>query len=180
MSTRQRDWLKNYNCFFITTTFKDWLPLFINEDYFSIVADSITFCLKKYDVLLIAYVFMPTHIHMVLFFNDKIDPSGFMRDLKKYTSAKIRNLLIADKRLDEIQNIRYKKYGQNYKVWMDRFDCVIIKSKKVLLTKIKYIHENPIRKDLVIKPEEWQYSSAYYYKTDIQKIINVTHAGNIC
>jgi len=179
MSTRQRNWLKYFNCFFITTTFKDWLPLFINEDYYKIVTDSLLFCLNKYNASLISYVLMPTHIHLILFFNDKIDVSGFMRDMKKFTSVEIRKLIRLEHRKEVLNHILYHSHGQNYKVWMDRFDCVFIKSKKVLFTKMKYIHENPLRKGLVEREEDWMFSSASFYKTEIQGQLPITHAGQI-
>ena len=179
MSTRQRDWLHNFNCFFVTTTFKDWLKLFINDTYYRVVGDSIKFCLRKYDALLIAYVLMPTHIHLVIFFNDKMDISGFMRDLKKYTSFRIRELLEKEDRVNLLKEIEYHKHSQKHKIWMDRFDCVLIKSARVLFTKIKYIHSNPYRKELVAREEDWIYSSSGYYKTEIEGFLPVTHAGKI-
>ena len=179
MSTRQREWLKYFNCFFITTTFKNWLKLFINEEYYSVVIESIRFCLIKYNVHIIYCVLMPTHLHLILFYDDKIDVSGFMRDMKKYTSVIIRDMIKKERREEELRAISYHKSGQMYKVWMDRFDCVFIKSKKVLLTKIKYIHENPLRKGLVNKEEEWKYSSAGYYKTEVEGVLPITHAGQI-
>jgi len=179
MSTRARDFIDKYNCFFITTTFNDWMPLFINDNYYKIVIDSIRYCLDKYNAQLIAYVLMPNHLHMVLFYNDKVDVSGFMRDLKKYTSVKIRDMLFADERKEEIKKILYVKHGQNYKVWKTRFDAVIIKHGKVLVTKMKYIHENPLRKGLVEREEDWKYSSAGYYKTEKQGLLPITHAWKI-
>ena len=179
MSTRSRDFVTSYNCFFITTTFNDWIPLFINDNYYMIVVDSIKYCLIKYDVELISYVLMPTHIHMVLFYNEKIDVSGFMRDMKKYTSVKIRNLLTKESREKELDKIRYYKNGQKFKVWKDRFDCVIIKHSKVLLTKIRYIHNNPLRKGLVEKDEDWKHSSALYCKTELPGELPITHAWKI-
>jgi hypothetical protein len=102
-----------------------------------------------------------------------------MRDMKKFTSVKIRNLLFEENRASEIERIKYQKEGQKFKVWKDRYDCVIIKHGKVLLTKMKYIHENPVRKGFVDGEENWLYSSARFYKTELQGILPVTHAGKI-
>ena len=71
-----------------------------------------------------------------------------MRDFKKFTSAKLRKQIFKDNRYEIITNILYEQRTQKYKIWMDRFDSVIIKSKKVLFTKIEYIHNNPVRKKL--------------------------------
>jgi putative transposase len=115
---------------FIITTSKNWLILFIDDSYYEVVADSLKFCLNKYNVELLGYVFMPTHVHLILFYNEKSEVSGFMRDMKKYTSVKIRDKLIEEGRI-EVEKIKYNKNGHYYKVWKDRFDCVIIKNGKI-------------------------------------------------
>ena len=49
---------------------------------------------------------------------------------------------------------------------MDRSDKVVIVTEKVLATKLKYIHENPVRAGLVYKAEDYLYSSANDYLTN--------------
>jgi putative transposase len=179
MSTRRRDILELYNCFFITTTFTDWIRLLIKEEYYMIIINSIMFCQKKYEADLIAYVLMPNHIHLILFYNNKIDVSGFLRDMKKYTSVKIRQLLEQEGEEKILNEMVYKKYGQKYKIWKDRFDALMIRHKSVLLTKIKYIHNNPVKSGLVERAEEWRYSSANYYVTEEEGILPIKHAWKI-
>jgi putative transposase len=130
MSTRRRDIISLYNCFFITTTFNDWLHLFLNHKYYLIVINSIIFCLKKYNAEIIAYVLMPNHIHLILFYNEKADISGFMRDLKKYTSTRIRQMLEKDGKDITVKKLRYNKFGQKFKIWKNRFDAIIIRNRK--------------------------------------------------
>ena len=93
MSTRKRGIFQTNNCFFVSTTFRDWLSLLINDEYYKIITHSIAYCLMKYKADLIAYVLMPNHVHMVLFFSDQPMVSEFMRDFKKFTSTKIRQSL---------------------------------------------------------------------------------------
>ena len=49
---------------------------------------------------------------------------------------------------------------QNYKIWQDKFHPKSIYTPEFLMQKLEYIHKNPIRKELVNKPEHWKYSSA--------------------
>ena len=179
MSTRLRDFVDQFNCFFVTTTFNDWMPLFINDNYYLLVIDSLKFCLNKYKAEIIAYVLMPNHIHLVLFYTDKIDLSGFMRDFKKYTSSKIRQQLFKEGREKELEELRYIRYGQMFKIWKDRFDAVVIRNKNVLVTKMKYIHNNPVKKGLVEREKDWKYSSSSFYLTGKEGIIPITHAWKI-
>ncbi len=179
MSTRKRDILELYNCFVITTTFNNWLKLLFEDKYYFEILNSIKFCLNKYNAELIAYVLMPNHIHLVLFYNEKTDVSGFMRDFKKYTSTRIRQLLEKDGKTTIVENLRYNINLQKFKIWKDRFDAVIIKHKNVLLTKINYIHNNPVKYGLVEKEEDWKYSSSGFYKTGEQGLITIKHAWEI-
>jgi len=187
MSTRKRHMFSEYNCFFITTTFKDWIPLLINDNYYNIICESLDFCLDKYNADLIAYVLMPDHIHLIVYFNKETNVSGFMRDFKKYSSVRIRKNLEEEKKVNIIEQLVFNKYGQKFKVWQNRFDAVLIKSKEVLLTKMEYIHHNPVRKGLVTQPVDWIYSSAGYYlnstkETSInatKEILTLRHAGEI-
>jgi len=179
MSTRKRDILPTNNCFFITTTFRDWLSLLINDKYYQIIIDSIAFCLVKYKADLIVYSLMPNHIHMVLFFGDQPRIPEFMRDLKKYTSTKIRQNLDHDHRSALIEKLRFEKGMQRFKVWKERYDAVIIRDQRVLATKINYIHENSVRKGLVENPEDWEFSSAKYYLNGQQGRLPIRNAGEI-
>ncbi|NLT49406.1 MAG: hypothetical protein GXX85_00640 [Ignavibacteria bacterium] len=179
MCTRKRDIIEFYNCYFVTTTFNSWLHLLMDERFYKIIIESLKFCIEKYKCSLIAYVLMPNHIHLILFYNDKPEVSGFMRDFKKYTSVKIRQLLQCEEQNGIVEKLKYEKAGQKYKVWQDRFDAVIIRHKNVLITKMKYIHNNPVKNGLVEKAEDWNYSSAGFYVTEKEMYIPVTHAWKI-
>ena len=179
MSTRRRDIFESYNCFFITTTFNDWIRLLINNEYYMIIINSILFCIKKYDVDVIAYVLMPNHIHLILFYNNKVNVSGLLRDLKKYTSVKIREKLVQDGKESILDRLAYRKNGQKFKVWKDRFDAVVILNKNILLTKMNYIHNNPVKSGLVERTQDWKYSSAGYYLTEKAGLLPITHAWKI-
>lgn len=168
-----------YNCFFITSTFNSWLELMINEECYQVLAETLNFYNSKFNSKTIAYVFMPNHIHLILYFEELTNLSDFMRSFKNYSSKRIREIIEKSDNVKLLEKIRYEKHNQKYKVWMDRFDSVIIKSSEVLLTKIKYIHKNPIKKKLVKNESDWKYSSANFYHSGVQNIIPIEHAGLI-
>ena len=53
--------------------------------------------------------------------------------------------------------------NQSFKLWMDDDKPEVIVSRKFFLQKMKYIHENPVRKGLVIEDKDYPYSSARDY-----------------
>ena len=60
-------------------------------------------------------------------------------------------------------NVFSKKKRQNYKIWRDEFHPKAIYTHEFLLQKMEYMRSNAGRKDLVLKPEYWRYSSAPTY-----------------
>jgi len=134
------------SCFFVTTSFLDRKKLGQVERVYSELANSLEFCLEKYNALLPGYVFMPSHIHLLIVIDGK-SLAGFMRDFKKFTSQKA-----------------LKDHGMNNtKVWMPRYDRVAIYTEQVFRTKLEYIHNNPIKSGLVKNKEDWSWSSARCY-----------------
>ena len=178
MSTRHQYYNQD-NLFFVTTTIKDWINIFDIETYKKILIDTLTFCIEKYSVDLIAYVIMPNHIHFILFFKEKTKLSDFMRDFKKYSSRQIRLELQKDNNINILELIRFQKGEQLYKVWQDGFDAKIIRGNDMLITKIEYIHNNPVRKGLVENAEEWEDSSAGFYCGKENKYFNLRQVVEI-
>ena len=137
-------------CFFVTTTFRDWRPHGNSPGFYEDLVESLRFCLDKYAARLAGYALMPSHVHLVVFANGT-QLSGMMRDFKKYTGQKI----AADR-------------GIKGGIWMPRYDRVATWSENVMRTKLEYIHQNRVKARLVAVATEWQWSSAGDYLTDRQ------------
>ncbi|HEY5614884.1 MAG TPA: transposase, partial [Bacteroidota bacterium] len=60
-----------------------------------------------------------------------------------------------------------------YKVWQQGSHPEAITSQKFFVQKLNYIHENPVRKGYVEKPEHWVYSSARNYFLGDDTIIKI-------
>jgi len=152
--------------YFITTTVVDFQPVLTQSGVPEILYDSLAFYRIKYAFRLNAYVIMPHHIHLLIHIDTKTNISDIMRDFKKYTSVQIHKYLIELKSpfLEKFL-IRGRNAGQKFKLWMNRSDKVVIVTEKILTTKLHYIHENPVRARLVIRSEDYPYSSAGFYLT---------------
>ncbi len=169
---------KQGNLYFITTTVENFLKIFsLNESYPLILINSLKHQIIEHDATLIAYVIMPNHLHLILYIPNGESVSDFMRDFKKYTSTKIRQMLDCQNYKDLVERLRSNAKGKKnrvFKFWMDRFDDLIITTEKTLGVKINYIHNNPIKERLVDKPEDWKFSSARNYILDDHSIISVS------
>lgn len=162
---------KQPNLHFVTTTVKNFEKIFANDIYCDILINSLKFLLKRTNSRLIAYVIMPSHIHLILDISEGESLSDFMRDFKRFTSKKITE---TTKELNEkgILDKLTNNFG-GFKIWMDRFDSSVITSISVLETKINYIHNNPVKAGLINEITDWKYSSARNYYADDNSVIEV-------
>ncbi len=121
---RNRVNIEQYACYFITTTMVDWLHLLLDDTYYTVLSDSMNYYCDKYNARVYGYVWMPNHIHCLLYFEDASLMPSLLRDFKKFTSAQIRRKLEEDKSEIVRQRLSYHVRTQKYKIWMDRYDAV--------------------------------------------------------
>ena len=162
MGLRGRTLLTEERLFFITTTCYKWYNLLDSEECKSIICENIKFYNHAYLAQTTGYVIMPNHFHLILYFKEKSNLSGFMRDFKKFSAYAIRGWLETNN-ADMLEMIRINSSKQKFKVWQDRFDDLYLENRKTLEVKLEYIHQNPVKKGLVSLPEEYRYSSARFY-----------------
>ncbi|HET6991369.1 MAG TPA: transposase, partial [Bacteroidia bacterium] len=141
--------------------------------------ESIKFVNEKYSCEIISYVWMPNHIHLICYFTGQNKLIEYMRDFKKYTSIKIRDHIYESKNQELIAAIQYAHRKQKIKIWQDRFDDLHLFRGKTLLQKLRYIHNNPVRRGLC--SSVWEYadsSAAFYINGEVSKI-PIRHCSEI-
>jgi putative transposase len=177
MGLRNRSLFLDKNCFFVTTTCRNWLPLLRPDLNKKIVCDSISFVNNKFKCCILGYVIMPNHIHLILFFKENNQLSAWMRDMKKFTSTEIRRAIDRSGNSALLEKLRFAENDRVFKIWEDRFDDLYLENKRLLEQKLKYIHLNPLqaRWRLVMLPHEYTYSSAMFYETGTQSGIEVVN-----
>jgi REP element-mobilizing transposase RayT len=158
---------KEGHTFFVTTTVVEFARIFsCGTVYYDILVGSLRHVLHEHRAPLLAYVLMPSHVHLIPAMPAGESISDLMRDFKKYTSTTIREQLQRERReafLETLHRNGKLKKHQEFKLWMDRFDDNVIRDDKTLATKIEYIHNNPVKAGFVSTPEDWIYSSAADY-----------------
>jgi len=90
-----------------------------------------------------AFVLMPNHLHVLL------TPS-------RTTSIEKAMQLIKGASSHEI----HKHLGTRMEIWQSGFHEATIRDASDYLSKIRYIHQNPVAAGLAPSPEEWAWSSA--------------------
>ena len=89
-----------------------------------------------------AFVVMPDHYHLVMRLNQGVDLSSIMQKMGSFTANSIN-----------------KKAGPLGEVWQRGYYDRAIRKSEDIRAVVEYIYNNPVRKGLVAKPEEWPYSS---------------------
>ena len=160
----------NQEIHFITFTIVDWVDIFIRPVYKKIITDSLTYCQENKGVNLHAWCLMTNHIHLLISMREPFYMPDFVRDFKKYTNKKI-IAAIEDENESRRDWMLYRfrfhaKFNpriQDYKVWVDGYHAIECSDNVILSQKLDYIHENPVKAEIVILPEEYLHSSARDY-----------------
>jgi len=152
--------------YFCAVTILDWLPVLIDARYIDPVLDSLRFCREKKSLRLFAFVVMPNHLHLICSAGEELH--AVMRDFKRFTSRQIHDRLKADGRGSILEWLRHATQGarrdrDEWSLWQDGFHPQAIWGSEVFDQKLRYLHDNPVRKGLVRTPEEWWFSSASVY-----------------
>ena len=148
--------------YFVTLTVVGKIPIFTNPKYFDIIIENFNYYRKTQGLKIYHYVIMDNHIHLIVSHPDNI--SQVLRKFKSYTAKMIIDAIKKDEREWILFLLKYfkKEYKQysTYQLWEEGSHPQIIESVKVLQQKIEYIHNNPVKRGLVRRPEDWVYSSA--------------------
>jgi REP element-mobilizing transposase RayT len=73
---------------FITITVVDWVDLFTRPVYCNILDESLNYCIKEKGLSVHAYVYMTSHIHLIVTAFDG-ELQNIIRDFKKFISKKL-------------------------------------------------------------------------------------------
>ena len=119
---------------------------------------------RRYQFVVVAYVVVPEHFHLLISEPERGDPSTVIQALKLGVARRV----IAAAKRRERQHARQKSFQQDAscsRMWQARFYDYNVWTQYKRVEKIRYIHRNPVRRGLVESPEQWRWSSfrAYAY-----------------
>jgi putative transposase len=143
---------------FITTSCHQRLPLLAepeNRDLFLKVLEQAR---RRYRFVVVGYVVMPEHIHLLLSEPERGDLSLAMQVLKQGFA---RRLLCQLRRShDPRQRALWDFALEQQHIWQRRFYDFAVWTAAKRQEKLHYIHQNPVRRGLVLEPDQWAWSSA--------------------
>ena len=129
------------------------------------LADAIESARRDLDFALWAYVFMPTHAHLIIFPRQPVYDIAAIRTAIKRPVGRAGVRWIEERALEWLPRVTRKRNSKTERLFWQSgggYDRNITEG-ATLLKMIEYIHMNPVRKRLVEKPEDWKWSSAAHY-----------------
>src|SRR5919108_3316319 len=113
---------------------------------------------KKLRFIVAGYVVMPEHFHLLMSEPEQGTPSTVMQVLKQRVA---RRLLPRRRSSDPRQQELFPT--QSFpRFWQSRFYDFNVYSKRKHAEKLRYMHHNPVKRGLVDRPEQWDWSSYGY------------------
>ena len=161
---REREWP-----YFVTFTVERWIDVYTRDLYKNIFVDSLNHCIEQKGLIVHSWVLMTNHAHLLV--NTKGENLEFIiRDFKKFTSKKTFAAIS-----DNIQESRdwmtyfFERSGKrnvmnkDFQFWQNGYHPIHCWKRELILQKINYIHQNPVRAGFVEYDHEWKYGSARHY-----------------
>ena len=115
---------------------------------------------EHYHFVVVGYVAMPEHIHLLITEPEVGTPSTVMQVLKQRTA---RALLPKRKRRSWHQLNLFTQGLNPRAFWQARFYDFNVWTTHKRVEKLRYMHRNPVKRGLVELPEQWRWSSYRFY-----------------
>ena len=115
-----------------------------------------------YGFVLVGFVVMPEHIHLLIGEPAKGTPSTVLQVLKQRVSREMRKR--RRKRVVGQCTFPFAAEGSLPQFWQKRFYDFNVWSQKKKMEKLEYMHMNPVKRGLCPSPSGWVWSSSFWYE----------------
>ena len=142
-------------------------PFLAQERMCQWLAEAIDAARRRHSFDLWAYVFMPEHVHLVVYpRREDYSISRILLAIKQPVSRRAIHYLKSHQP-QELESMATGQQSRPYHFWQKGggYDRNITRVDTLVQT-VKYIHHNPVRRGLVATPEQWRYSSAGAWEDD--------------
>lgn len=154
---------------FLTCTVVDWLPILDRWEAKKIIIDSWTYCTEHKGLRLYAYVIMSNHIHFIAQAKQHTRGlAGLVQDFKRHTSTKLWQWLESSQDIGHnglvYRNLLDLAGNGSKRIWQPGNGAEVLKYPRFTMQEVRYIHNNPVRAEIVTDPAYYYCSSAAQYE----------------
>jgi REP-associated tyrosine transposase len=113
----------------------------------------------RYQFVVVGYVVMPEHFHLLISEPQERTPSTVMQALKIGFARRV--LAQLRRRRNSAQSPLFEHTPQH--IWQKRFYDFNVWTSRKRVEKLRYMHRNPVERGLVDSPDLWRWSSFRAY-----------------
>jgi len=156
---------------FITTSCYRRLPLLQKPHHRDLLLEVLERVRRRYRFVVVGYVVMPEHVHLLLSEPERGDPSKLMQAIKQgFARRLLRGLRAAG---DPQQGSLWDTVLDGGHIWQARFYDFVVFTENKRVEKLRYMHRNPVKRGLVLEPGQWDWSSYRHYADGERGIVLV-------
>lgn len=136
---------------FITCSCYQRRPYLVTPEACDLFLSELERMRKKYRFIVVGYVVMPEHFHLLMSEPQKGTPSLVMQAVKLGFTRRV----LQKRRCSTEPNARH--------LWQPRFYDFNVWTDHKRVEKLRYMHRNPVSRGLVSAPDQWRWSSFRSY-----------------
>ena len=129
---------------------------------------------SRFRFLLIGYVVMPEHVHLLVSEAKQGNPSKVLQVLKQRVSRSLRK---PERKASAQLSLVFAAATDSPAFWQRRFYDFNVWSARKVQEKLDYMHRNPVQRKLVLHPKDWPWSSWSNYEKGEMGLIRIDNLG---
>lgn len=129
------------------------------RNVFLVVLDKVR---TRYRFVIVGYVVMPEHVHLLIGESTKANPSVVVQVLKQRVSRRLRRPIRGKSSARQL--LLWRDASTYRSFWQRRFYDFNVWSRKKRIEKLNYMHMNPVKRGLVADAKLWPWSSYRFYQ----------------
>jgi len=146
---------------FITTSCYQRLPLLGSPQNRDLFLRMLELVRRRYRFAVTGYVVMPEHVHLLIGEPQRGDPSLVMKALKQGFARRLPGRLRRGRNSNQLS--LWQEPVERGRVCQSRFYDFVVFSEAKRVEKLRYMHRNPVKRGLVLEPQQWNRSSFRHY-----------------
>jgi putative transposase len=145
-------------CYFLTSVANDRLPVFRSDAIKDIACKALVEARNSGKFALYTYVIMPDHLHVIT------DSARSSENTLRFINGIIGHCVIAHLKErgyeSSLAKLRQETKRRNYRhsLWNHHPNVRVLFTEGMLMERVHYLHQNPVRAGLVERAEDYRYS----------------------
>jgi REP element-mobilizing transposase RayT len=146
-------------CYYLTSVTRNRLPIFQTDQVKLILCAALNEARQSANFALYAYVIMRDHLHIIT--DSMLSPGKTLRFINGITGHRVVQYLKENNYTSSLQKLQHSRGPRRYShsVWDHHPDARLLLTENMLMQRVNYTHENPVRAGLVTISVQYRWSS---------------------